>query len=266
MQQQRQVAIAVTQSKQQNYKWLAALAMLLLMCMTCKLAMANDINLFAEHYQQQGRSALTSQNANPDTKIYVSKDKAADNVSMLEKGYDMVGSSSFISTDVAPDFALKHGQAIKADIVLVYTQYASKRQKAARVAFLKKQAEKTGKVIDETALEAEEMYDYFATYWVKMPMPKLGIHTVKLKQLLKLEDEVLDKHVVAGLRVLAVVNGSAADKAGLLRGDQLMRIGDVEINQAKDLFTAVQQYKGQSVPMRVMREKVDLDLTVELAP
>lgn len=250
---QQQQVIVAKQPKQNAYVWLATFVMLLIVSMSCKLALAEEVNLFSEHYQQQGQSALKSLNPNPETKIYVSKDKTEDNISMLEKGYDMVGSSNFISTDVSPDYALKHAQAIKADTVLVYTQYASSRQKAARVSFLKKQAEQTGQAINEAALEAEEVYDYFASYWVKIPMPSFGVHIVKLNRVVKRDNEVLNKRELKGLRILAVVQGSAAANAGILRGDQILQIGHTGINQPKDLVNAVQQFKGQTTEVVVVR-------------
>lgn len=266
MQQQAQVTAAkqVEQSKQKAYVWLVTFVMLLIAILTCKLAFAEDVNLFAVHYQQQGSSTLVSLEPSPDTKIFVSKDKTEDNISMLEKGYDMVGSSNFISTDVPPDLALKHGQAIKADTVLVYTQYASSRQKAARIAFLKKKAEESGKTVDEAALEAEEIYDYFASYWVKIPTPRFGVHIVKLKQVMKRDNEVLKKRELKGLRVLAVVQGSAAAKAGIERGDQILQIGHTGINHPRDLVAAVQKFKGQSTEVVVVRKGAKQAVKVDL--
>ncbi len=261
--QQQQVTVA-KRSKQKTYVWLVTFVMLLIVAMSCKVAFAEEVNLFAEHYQQQGRSALQSLSPNPETKIYVSKDKSEDNISMLEKGYDMVGSSNFISTDVAPDYALEQGQAIKADTVLVYTQYVSSRQKAARIAFLKKQAEQAGKTIDEAALEAEEIYDYFASYWVKIPMPSFGVHIVKLNRVVKRDNEVLNKRELKGLRILAVVQGSAADKAGIQRGDQILQIGHTGINYPKDLVAAVQKLKGQSAEVVVVRNGAKQAVKVDL--
>ncbi len=263
MKQQQHVAIA-KQSKQKPYARLVTFVMLLIVIMSCKLVFADGVNLFTLHYQQQGQSALTSLNPNPETKIYVSKDKAEDNISMLEKGYDMVGSSNFISTNVAPDFALKHGQAIKADTVLVYTQYATNRQKTARIALLKKQAEQAGKTFDEAELEAEELYDYFASYWVKVPMPSFGVHMVKLKRVVKRDNEVLKKRELKGLRILAVVQGSAADKAGIQRGDQILQIGHTGVNQPKDLIAAVRKFKGQSTEVVVVRKGAKQAVKVDL--
>lgn len=263
MKQQQQIAVA-KQSKQKAHAWLVTFVMLLIVLMSCKLVFADDVNLFAVHYQQQGQSALKSQNPNPDTKIYVSKDKAEDNISMLEKGYDMVGSSKFISTDVAPDFALKQGQAVKADTVLVYTQYATNRQRAARIGFLKKQAKQSGNTIDEAALAAEELYEYFASYWVKIPMPTFGVHIVKLKRVVKRDNEVLKKRALKGLRILAVVQGSAAAKAGIQRGDQILQIGHIGINHPKDLVAAVQKFRGQSTEVVVVRKGAKQAVQVDL--
>ncbi len=261
--QKQQVAVASRQ-KQKTYGWLVTFVMLLLVTMSCKWAFAGEVNLYAKHYQQQGQSALRSQSPDPKTTIFVSEDKAEDNISMLEKGYDMVGSSNFISTDVEPGFALKHGQAIKADTVLVYTQYASSRQIAARIALMKKQAEEAGKPFDQAAVEEEGLYDYFASYWVKIPMPSFGVHIVKLKRVVKRDSEVLRKGELKGLRILAVVQGSAAAKAGIQRGDQILQIGHTGINQPKDLVAAVKKFKGQNTEVVVVRKGAKQAVKIEL--
>lgn len=218
------------------------------------VAHASETNPFQLHYHPQNQTDFKSVANTPKTKIYVARNKAQDNIRMLEDGYDMMGTSGFASTDIPPETALKHGQEIKADIVLVYTQQATRRSKASRIAFLKKQAKAQGTTIDVDALQDEAVYEYFASYWAKVPMPSFGVHIVKLKQVVKLDDEVLEKKELKGLRILAVVKGSAAADAGVLRGDQLIQIGDQTINQPKSLFEAVQQFKGQTVPVKVKRE------------
>jgi len=65
-----------------------------ILCLLAQTASATE-NLFEKHYKAQSTYQLQSMHAAPDTKIYVSKDKLADNISMLENGYDMMGSSGF---------------------------------------------------------------------------------------------------------------------------------------------------------------------------
>ena len=60
-------------------------------------------NLYEKNYKEQNNSNLKSMQANPDTKMYVSNHFDDDNISMLESGYDMMGSSGFEAGSIAPD-------------------------------------------------------------------------------------------------------------------------------------------------------------------
>ena len=73
-------------------------------------------NLYEKNYKEQNNSNLQSMQANPDTKMYVSNHFDDDNISMLESGYDMMGSSGFEAGSIAPDLALEHAKSIKADV------------------------------------------------------------------------------------------------------------------------------------------------------
>ena len=84
-------------------------------------------NLYEQHYKAQNSGNLKSMQASPETKMYVSNHSDEDNISMLETGYDMIGSSGFEAGSIAPDLALTHAKSIKADVVLVYSKYASKK-------------------------------------------------------------------------------------------------------------------------------------------
>ena len=59
---------------------------------------------------------------NPETKIMRGWDNDTDNVMMLENGYDFMGFSGFVSTNLPPSIALEHGEKIKADLILIYNR------------------------------------------------------------------------------------------------------------------------------------------------
>jgi hypothetical protein len=94
-------------------------------------------NLYEQHYKAQNGGNLKSMEARPDTKMYVSNHDDEDNISMLETGYDMIGSSGFEAGGIAPDLALEHAKLIKADVVLVYSKYASKKSPLSKLALIK---------------------------------------------------------------------------------------------------------------------------------
>ncbi len=212
-------------------------------------------NLFEKNYTKQNNSDLQSMVAKPDTKMYLSNHKDEDNISMLENGYDLMGFSAFDAGDVPPDLALAQAKAIHADTVLVYVKYGSEKTASSKIAALKEAAKKTGEV-DEKDLQASgTQYKYYASYWAKLPAPLLGLHIIKLKPAATGDAEE-DAKVKAdnGLKVLAVIKDSPAAKANLQRGDVLMKIGNVVLEQPDALFAAVKQYQGQSVEIAYERE------------
>lgn len=227
------------------------------------IAHADEVNPYAKNYKEQNTNNLKSQDANPDTKIFVSNHKDEDNISMLENGYDMMGSSGFSAAEASPDLALQHAKAVKADTVLIYKKYESAKTASSKLQLIK-EAAKRGKEIDPNDLvEEPTQYYFYASYWAKLPMPLLGVHIIKLKQKVSDDEQEVSK-AVPGLKIIAVIKESPAAKASLVKGDTLLKIGDVELAKADDLFAAVKRYAGQTVPVQLQRNGVDVQVQVAL--
>ncbi len=241
--------------KASNVKWmLVSLLTMGTLLMASQLLAAE--NLFEKNYQAQNTGNLVSLQASPDTKMYVSNHKDEDNISMLENGYDMMGTSGFGSGKVAPELALQHAKAIHADTVLVYTKYGSAKTAASKIAVIKEAAKKgVGVINDKNLVEDETQYDYFASYWAKLPAPLLGVHIIKLVKNVPSDDEEAGAKKVEskGLTILAVIKDSPAAKAGLVRGDVLMKVAGNELNKPEELSSIVRQYQGQDVAIEYER-------------
>lgn len=70
---------------------------------------------------------------------------------------------------------------------------------------------------------------------------------------------------IAGVRVTALTKGACAEKAGVLRGDVITKIGEVEITTATELKTALQEYKaGEKATLTVWRGGETVLITVVL--
>lgn len=210
-------------------------------------------NLYEQHYKEQNNRSLKSMAAQPDTKMYVSNHADVDNISMLEKGYDLMGSSGFESGSITPDMALDHAKVIKADVVLVYSKYASNRSVQSTMQAIKEAAGTTGEIDPEVLEQGGEQYKYYASYWAKLPMPLLGVHVIKLK---RQQQESDDLAVEDGLKILAVIKESPAYKAGLLRGDVLLKIGEIHLQVAEQLSEAARKYKGKAVEVVYTRNQL----------
>ena len=138
-------------------------------------------NVFEKNYKQQGDKNLRSLQAEPSTEIYRGWDKDKDNILMLEEGYDLMGFSSFAGPYVPPSEALEYGKQIKADTMLVYDRQINEATRAtainkARKNLAKKKFDEAGK-IEEIIINADDladpdvMYDFYVSYWAKLPKP-----------------------------------------------------------------------------------------------
>jgi hypothetical protein len=254
-----------TPAKLKHHKHMVAGLLLLSLGAMASAPMAAEVNLYEKNYKAQNSGNLKSLQANPDTKMYASSRKKEDNISMLEDGYDMIGSSGFDGAVVPAEQALVHAKAIKADTVLVYSKYASTKTSSSKLQLVKEAAKNGGEIEAEALLEAPMQYHYYASYWAKLPMPLLGVNVIKLKLKTNAEGEELAKvKEEAGLKIIAVIKASPAAKAGVVNGDVLLKIGDVDLVKPDDLYAAVQRYAGQTVAVELERNNTALKVSVAL--
>lgn len=226
---------------------------------------AAEVNPYEQNYQEQNTYHLKSQSDNPDTKILASNHKDDDNISMLESGYDLMGTSGFTATEAAPELALQYAKSIKADAVLVYRKYGSAKTSHSKLEFIKQAAKKGGEIDAKDLVDEPVNYAYYASYWAKLPMPILGVHVIKLKRQVDTDDaEAAQVVEEPGLKIIAVIQESPAAKAHIVKGDALLKIGDVTLVKPDDLFAAVARYQGQVVAIELQRGDAEIKTTVAL--
>jgi hypothetical protein len=254
-------ARVLTSPEQSNQKkWFLVTAFTVLALIVSTFALAED-NFYAKHYKAQNAYGLSSSQATPDTKMYVSNHKEDDNISMLENGYDMMGSSGFEGGDIPANLALEHGKAIKADVVLVYSKYGSAKSASSKMEMIR-EAAKSGKELTEKDMADEPtVYKYYASYWAKLPPPTLGVHVIKL---VAKSNDVETKTEMTGLQLLAVIKDSPAAKAGLVRGDRLLKLNNVKLEKPEDLTNTVRQLKGQKVDIHYLRADAEFTTQAQL--
>ncbi len=199
---------------------------------------ATSTNPYTNAYQPLERQNVALSPDPTGPKLYRGNDKNRDNNRMLVKGFDMLGYSNFQGNDVSPDKALEHARMIKADLVLLYTRVSSTTPSSVKIQQMRDQAKnaKDGKVDIQ---EDEPRYSYYASFWVKLAPPVIGMHVEGLPASSNKQ----------GLKVLAVVEGSPADKAGLKENDIIKKIGDITILKTASLAEVVKQYQGKTVPV-----------------
>lgn len=233
--------------------------LLLITLMVFQHARAED-NPFATNYYPQNNAGLVSMQAQVEPQMFRGTKQVDDNTSMLENGFDLMGSSSFDTGETSPDLALTHAKTIKADQVLLYAKQMTSESNASKMQKMREMAkENGGKVSEKVLANSGKRFKYTATYWAKLPPPLLGVHIVKLNAVNNGE-ATPEK----GLKLIAVIKDSPAAKAELMRGDVLMTIGEMKLDKPDDLFEAVAQYQGQTVAVTYEREQVPMTANVAL--
>ncbi|HSH73988.1 MAG TPA: PDZ domain-containing protein [Methylophilaceae bacterium] len=182
-------------------------------------------------------------------KLFRGNNKDTDNNRMLVKGFDMLGYSSFEAKEVKPEQALEQAKILKADLVLVYTKETSGTPASVKIQQLRDQAMRAKSKTDKDSKDAapvddSPVYNYYASYWVKIAPPVIGVHVKGTSK-----DATVD-----GLIVLAVIEGSPAFNASLQEGDMLTRIGDIALTNTQSLSQVVKSYEGKTVDVEYVRE------------
>lgn len=218
-------------------------------------------NPYIKFYNARKRPEIALQPDAGGPRVYRGNDQTGDYQSMLENGFDMLGYSKFEGPDVAPEKLNEQAKLIKADLVLVYTKLIGKTPVSVTLNKLREQSKMTeeekklagnGKLLPQE----QALYEYFATYWVKLAPPLIGLH-IKGPS----EDQG-----IKGLTVLAVVNKSPADKAMIVKDDVLLRIGEIALLKPEALTEAAQRYAGQTVNVALRRGENDLTVAMTLNP
>ncbi|HEY0267635.1 MAG TPA: PDZ domain-containing protein [Methyloradius sp.] len=229
-------------------------------------------NPYADSFVSRERPTVALRPDPDGPKIYAGESQDDDYQRMLERGFDMIGYSSFDGIDVSPDALKEHAKNIKADAVLVYTQRADPKQLTVNMQQIRdKIAAKKAKeaatnpdskasdadkapVQAETKPEPKPQYTYFASYWVRLQPPLIGVHV---------NGPTKDADV-QGLTIVAVVDGSPAFKAGLQADDVLTQIGDIVLDKPAALTRSAHLYAGQTANVNYVRNGKPAKTTITL--
>lgn len=196
-------------------------------------------------------------------KVFRGVDKDEDYVRLLEDGFDMLGSSTFQDSAVSPQLLVEQARKVGAEMALVYTSALTKVPDSIKIQQAKSAAAMKGKRDEESnekvpeweaVSQAAQYYDYYATYWVKLAPPLLGLH-------------VLDRPAnddQPGLPIVAVIKGSPAAAADLRKGDVVLKIGEVEAKSGDTLVKAIRANAGKTVEITLLREDQLMQKDVQL--
>ncbi len=232
------------------------------------LSLKAEENLFEKNFQRQSPKDFQSFAQNPQTKILRGWDQDTDKIKMLEDGYDLMGFTGFSGPNISPNLAKVHGEKLKADLILIYDRQVNENtrataiQKARDKVLAAKKIENNGEITEieiteEDLADSNALYVFYASYWVKLPKPTFGTHFIKLA---KGNDEV----EVPGALVIAVIKGSPAAEAGILRNDSIVKVDQVNVDTPDDLMAVIKKSKGKSVNVEYIRNGKKESVTVNL--
>lgn len=224
-------------------------------------------NLFKDNYKEQNSRDLKSLSVSPDTKVFRGWDQEKDNIRMLEDGFDLMGFSSFIGPNTPPSEAKIFGESIKADAILIYDRQINEMNRATAVKRAREQAKadqikEQGNLKEITINESDlndqnSKYDFYATFWAKLPTPLFGAHLITFKE----GDERANSK---GLSVIAVIKDSAAFKSGLVRKDKILSVNGDEVKTPEEFIKKIYNLKGKTFDIFVLRDEKKLKLSVTL--
>ncbi len=179
------------------------------------------------HQDRDGMASWAPSDAGP--RLVKGDDPDSDALRMLEDGYRREGFSYVNAAGADCIEALEQAKAVHADIVIVYTSRAGSG------------------------------YNCLASHWVKLRPPVFGVHMEDVKAEAR-------RNGRTGALVTAVVRDSPADRAGIVRGDMVIRIGSVAVNSAAALYDEAMRLAGRKVIVEVWRDDHAIEKEVQLAP
>jgi hypothetical protein len=226
----------------------------------------SDENVFEKNYQIQSPKGFQSFSKNLNTKMMRGWAQKTDKFKMLEDGYDLMGHSNFTGPYTSPNLALQHAKSIKADMVLLYDRQINDSSRATIIKKAREKARKANRIKetgnlteieinDDDLVDENVKYEINATYWVKLPKPTFGAHFIKLNS---------DIESVNGVQIIAVVKGSPAAIAGILRNDSIISIAQQSVNNPEDLIGAIRKNKGKLIEVGYIRGGKQSKVNVKL--
>ena len=236
--------------------------------------------LFGRHINEVPSLEITS--VSPS--LYATENMPRDLQAMVENGFALIGYSTFNSGPVDSNKAMEHAKNLGAAVVIVQSRYT--HTVTGSVPWTVQNPDQTVTTMTQGNLYGSGGYstfsgtststapggsttyqmpysvdrsDYVATYWVKRKPPALGIIVADLPDTLR---QKLQRN--RGVVVLAVLKGSPAFAADILKGDVVVGIDGDATNDPRSFLEVAIKYRGKRVTIKIIRDgkPMNIDLTL----
>lgn len=205
---------------------------------------------YEDFFRASGESAEDGVRSKTPPQVYTSNDLTADVRRLLEDGYFVIGSSSWVGPAEGVKQTSKFAKKIKASIALVNCRYIETVSGGTQVVMMPIIGGYGG-MIGGSRPVSFDRYEQSAVFLAKLKpqMTGLGIYFEPLTPV-----QIRSLGSAKGASISIVVRGSPAFDAGIIAGDIILTVAGQDISTPDRLERVKTEYAGQTVPVEIVRD------------
>ena len=217
-----------------------------------------------------------------EPQVYRGNDQEQDTLKMFEDNYNLIGYSAFNAGNVDENGAVSQAKKVNATVAILYSKYTGTVSGSVPLTLPDTRTSSTSLYgnaygsggyasYSGTAYTASygtktiyipysvQRSDYLVTYWIKMKPPIFGIHIRDLTQ--EIRQQINSNK---GVLIYAVIKGSPAFEADILKGDVLKRIGEISVYDHESFQRALTEYEGKETSVSILRGEKEMTKIVRV--
>jgi len=251
------------------------------------LILCGCANPYAKYYRDltNGTDFINNPNfeiTNGPPRLIITDNPAESALKLREDGYLPLGFSSFWARDLSESKAIKHGEQIKASIVLFFKKYRNTESGSIPLTLPSTQTSNSsysGNIYgtggnasfygsgttttygtQTTYIPYEhDYYDYAVSYWIKQKNFRLGAVVIDLSN-----DDKMAIGSNKGVKVDVVVKNTPAYNADILRGDLIKKIEDDPVLDITSFQKHIVKNEGKIVKITLIRNGQEITKKVNI--
>lgn len=223
-----------------------------LICLVALISMVGCQSPYTLHYRSNAeyvnpKDAALYVQPNGPVDLRIGGDPIRDRETMMEDGYALVGYSSFQDGRmVNTNDVFTQAANIGATIVMTYTpRHIASAYGSTSVAV------PAGRGAIGVGIPIEfQTLDYLAVFWIKQKAFGFGAYFAELTQ-----DERAELGSNRGAKIALVIKGTPAFRADVLKGDIILKVDGIDVDDVAHLRSLLTSRMGQEVTLDVVRAK-----------